>query len=140
MIFVFKAGEDRHRNNIQLGRFGRNRTNVWQYPRPNSFGKPASGDEFTVLHPTVKPVSLVADALADCTERGSDIVVDPFLGSGTTLIAAERVGRICYGIELNPGYVDLTIRRWERFTGLTAVHVPSGQTFAKRQEAARGKS
>jgi DNA modification methylase len=135
LVFVFKKGSDKHRNNIQLGQYGRNRTNVWQYPRVNSSSKTNSEATFTTQHPTVKPVSLVSDAILDCTSRG-DIVLDPFLGSGTTLIAAERVGRICYGVELNPLYLDLIIRRWQSFTGQTAIHSQSGQCFKEREEVA----
>lgn len=138
LVLVFKGGHEQHRNNVQLGRYGRYRTNVWHYPRVNPFGKTNPEAEFTVLHPTVKPVSLVADAILDSTARG-DIVLDPFLGSGTTLIAAERVGRICYGIELTAAYVDLAIRRWQRFTGQAAIHCQSRQPFREREEAADEK-
>lgn len=138
LVFVFKNGNDKHRNNVQLGQYGRYRTNVWQYPRVSSSSKSNSDVAFTRLHPTPKPVSLVSDAILDTTARG-DIVLDPFLGSGTTLIAAERVGRICYGVELSPAYLDLIIRRWERFTGQTAIHCPSGQSFRQREEVACGK-
>jgi DNA methylase len=96
----------RHRNNVQLGKFGRNRTNVWQYPNASTFSKTGDEGNLLALHPTVKPVAMVADAILDCTKRG-DIVLDAFLGSGTTLMAAERVGRVCYGIELEPRYVDV---------------------------------
>jgi DNA modification methylase len=115
MVAVFKHGRAAHRNNVQLGRFGRNRTNVWSYARVGGFGR---GDEadLTAQHPTPKPVAMIADAILDVTVRG-DLVLDPFLGSGSTLMAAERVGRICRGIELDPLYVDLTIRRWQRLTG-----------------------
>ena len=135
LVFVFKNGKDKHRNNIQLGQYGRYRTNVWRYPRVNSSGKANSEAAFTTLHPTVKPVALVSDAILDCTARG-DIVLDPFLGSGTTVIAAERVGRICYGVELSPAYLDLIIRRWQSFTGQTATHSQSGQSFRQREEVA----
>jgi DNA modification methylase len=80
------------------------------------------------LHPTVKPVALVADAILDCTKPG-DIVLDGFLGSGSTLIAAERTGRVCYGLELDPLYVDTIIRRWQALTGATARHAVSGRSF-----------
>ena len=93
LIFVFKKGEVSHRNNIQLGQFGRYRTNVWDYPGINSFTRQTEEGNLLALHPTVKPVALVADAIMDCSARG-DIVLDPFLGSGTTVIAAERTGRI----------------------------------------------
>ena len=128
MIFVFKNGKGPYRNNIQLGRFGRNRTNVWHYPGANTLTR--SGDEGNVLamHPTVKPVALVADALLDCSARG-DIVLDSFLGSGSTLLAAERVGRVCHGMEIEPKYVDLAIRRWQNLTGEHAIHASTGVEF-----------
>jgi DNA modification methylase len=127
-VFVFRNGKGKHQNNIQLGQYGRNRTNVWEYPSINTVSK--SGDEgnLLALHPTVKPVALIADALLDCSARG-DLVLDAFLGSGSTLIAAERTGRICYGIELDPLYVDTAIRRWQRHTGDHAIHVGSGKRF-----------
>ena len=140
-VIVFRNGEKKHRNNIQLGRFGRNRTNVWEYQSIATISK--SGDEgnLLALHPTVKPVALVADALLDCSARG-DLVLDAFLGSGSTLIAAERTGRACYGIELDPRYVDVAMRRWQRHTGDHAVHAVTGKRFNEiasgRQEADRG--
>jgi len=103
LVFVFRNGKERHRNNIQLGRFGRNRTNVWEYAAPNSLSRQTDEGNLQALHPTVKPVALIADALLDCSARG-DVVLDGFLGSGSTLIAAERTGRCCYGIELDPIY------------------------------------
>ena len=128
LVFVFRSGNEKHRNNVQLGQYGRNRTNVWEYPGINTLSK--SGDEgnLLALHPTVKPVALVADALLDCSARG-DLVLDSFLGSGSTLIAAERTGRICHGLELDPLYVDTAIRRWQRHTGDYAVHAASGRRF-----------
>jgi DNA modification methylase len=132
LIFVFKSGKGAHRNNIQLGQFGRYRTNVWQYRRVNSLGSATEESNLKNLHPTIKPVELVADAILDCTARG-DVVLDPFLGSGTTVIATERIGRACYGIELEPHYVDTIIRRWQKFTGQEAVHDGTGQTFAQRE-------
>jgi DNA modification methylase len=138
LIFVFKVGKGPHRNNILLGQYGRYRTNVWNYRRVNSLSRSTDEGCLSDLHPTIKPVELVADAILDCTARG-DIVLDAFLGSGTTLIAAERIGRACYGIELDPCYVDTIMRRWQRFTGLDAVHEPTGQTFTQREkEAADG--
>jgi len=127
-VFVFRNGEGKHRNNIQLGRFGRNRTNVWEYPSINTISKSGAEGNLLALHPTVKPVALVADALLDCSARG-DIVLDAFLGSGSTLIAAERTGRICCGIEIDPLYVDTAIRRWQRHTGDHAIHAVSGKRF-----------
>jgi DNA modification methylase len=128
LVLVFRNGEKKHRNNIQLGQYGRNRTNVWAYPSINSASK--SGDEgnLLALHPTVKPVALVMDALLDCSARG-DVVLDSFLGSGSTLIAAERTGRVCCGIELDPRYVDVAVRRWQRHTGDHAVHAFTKKRF-----------
>jgi DNA modification methylase len=128
LVFVFKSGKEKHRNNIQLGQYGRYRTNIWEYPRVNSSAR--NGEEqLSGLHPTIKPVAMVGDAILDCTSR-NDIVLDPFLGSGTTVIAAERTGRICYGLELDPAYVDIIIRRWQTFTGNIAVHEKSGRSFS----------
>jgi hypothetical protein len=128
LVFVFRNGKGTHRNNVQLGRYGRNRTNVWEYPSINSASRNGEEGNLLVLHPTVKPVALVADALLDCSARG-DLVLDAVLGSGSTLIAAERTGRICCGIELDPLYVDTAIRRWQRHTGDHAVHAASGKRF-----------
>jgi DNA modification methylase len=128
LIGVFKKGTAPHRNNVELGRFGRNRSNVWQYPGANTFSRSSDEGNLLAVHPTVKPVSLVADAIMDCTSR-AEIVLDAFLGSGTTLIAAERVGRRCYGIELDPLYVDAAIRRWQLHTGACAVLAGTTQKF-----------
>jgi len=127
-VHVFKNGTASHRNNIQLGRFGRHRTNVWQYQGANSLGRGTEEGNLLALHPTVKPVALVADALLDCSARG-DVVLDPFLGSGSTLMAAERIGRDCCGLEIDPLYVDTAIRRWQAQTGDDAVHAASGRHF-----------
>src|SRR6516164_15778 len=138
LIFVFKHGRNGHRNNVQLGRFGRNRSNVWHYPGANSFARHGEEGNLLALHPTVKPVALVADAILDGSARG-DIVLDAFLGSGTTVIAAERTGRRCHGLELDPGYVDTAIRRWQAFTGDKARHAGTGRYFddlAREAEAA----
>jgi DNA modification methylase len=128
LIFVFKNGKTPHRNNVQLGQYGRNRTNVWSYPGAITLGQRGEEGNLLALHPTVKPAALVADAILDCSARG-DLVLDAFLGSGSTLIAAERVGRVCYGIEIDPLYVDTAIRRWQRYTGDYAVHGFSGKRF-----------
>lgn len=128
LVFVFKSGIGSHRNNIQLGKHGRNRSNVWNYPNVGVFGRKTEEGSLLAMHPTVKPVAMVADALLDCTDRGS-IVLDPFLGSGTTLVAADRIGRVCYGIELDPAYVDVAIRRLQKLTGLKAVHAESERSF-----------
>jgi DNA modification methylase len=127
LVFVFKYGRSSHRNNVLLGKYGRDRTNVWSYPSPRT---PSEEGNLLALHPTVKPVRLVADAILDCTARG-DIVVDAFLGSGTTVIAAERVGRRCYGLELDPIYVDTIVRRWQAYTGEAACHASSGRPFSE---------
>jgi len=128
LVFVFKRGHDGHHNNVQLGRFGRNRSNVWHYPGVNSFARCGEEGNLLALHPTVKPVAMVADAVLDCSARG-EIVLDAFLGSGTTVIAAERTGRRCYGLELDPAYVDTVIRRWQALTGGSARHAASGRSF-----------
>jgi DNA modification methylase len=130
LVLVFKHGRGAHHNNIELGRFGRHRSNVWDYPGANSFGRATEDGNLLALHPTVKPVAMVADAILDCSARG-DIVLDPFLGSGTTLMAAERTGRCCHGIEFDPGYVDTVIRRWQAFTGEDARHATDGHTFTE---------
>jgi DNA methylase len=129
LVLVFKNGRGRYRNNVELGRHGRNRSNIWNYPSANRFGRNA-GEDFHLLnlHPTVKPVAMLADAMMDCTAR-SELVLDPFLGSGSTLIAAQKVGRKCYGIEIDAHYADLIIKRWQSFTGATAIHEKSGLSF-----------
>ena len=128
LVFVFRNGKEQQRNNVRLGQYGRNRTNVWQYPGVNTFSKQTDEGNLLALHPTVKPVSMVADALLDCSARG-DIVLDAFLGSGSTLIAAERTGRICHGIELDPSYVDTVVKRWQRYSGDHAIHARTGKRF-----------
>ena len=125
---VWRKGKERHRNNVQLGRFGRSRTNVWKYPGANMLSHGAGEGNLLALHPTVKPVALIADAILDSTCRG-DIVLDPFLGSGSTLIAAEKVGRRCRGIELDPAYVDTIIRRWQRWSAGLARRAADGALF-----------
>ena len=119
-IYVFKKGTAPHINNVQLGRFGRHRSNVWDYPSQNTFNRTAKSK--LSLHPTVKPVALVADAIRDCSNRGG-LILDPFGGAGTTLIAAEKTGRRARLIEIEPRFVDVTIERWQRLTGQTAVKV-----------------
>ena len=126
LIFVWKNGEAPHINNVQLGQHGRNRSNVWTYAGVNTF-RVGRLDELST-HPTVKPVALIADAIRDCSRRG-DIVLDPFIGSGTTIMAAERVGRCGYGVELDPLYVDAAVRRWQAFTKQDAVLDGTGKTF-----------
>jgi DNA modification methylase len=128
LIFLFKKGAASHVNNVELGRFGRNRTNVWNYPGVNTFGKDR-GTELA-MHPTVKPVALVADAILDCSKRGG-IILDVFAGSGPTLIAAERAGRRGYGIEIDCHYTDIIIRRFDEVYGLKAVHAESKLDFER---------
>ena len=125
LVCVFKVGDAPHLNNIELGDYRRYRTNVWDYAGVNTL-KANRLDELA-MHPTVKPVALVADAIKDCTRRG-DLVLDAFAGSGTTLIAAENTGRVAYALELDPGYVEVAIARWEKLTGRSAVHAESGLT------------
>lgn len=114
LIFVFKVGTAPHFNAVELGRHGRNRTNVWDYASVNSLA--GSRREDLALHPTVKPTALVADAIEDVTRRG-ELVLDTFLGSGTTLIAAERTGRRFRGLDIDPAYVDVAVERWVAMTG-----------------------
>lgn len=139
LVFVFKKGRAPHINNVQLGRNGRNRSNVWDYPSQNTWSNSSKGK--LSLHPTVKPVALIADAIRDCTNE-HDIVLDPFGGAGTTLIAAERTRRWARLIEIDPSYVDVTIRRWQHLTGKVAMHAetgePFGQTRTAKLERARG--
>ena len=136
LVFVFKNGTDQPRNNILTGQSARNRTNVWQYPCVSSkLGKERKEQRssLTRRHRAVKPVAMVADAIKDCTVHG-DIILDAFAGTGTTLLAAERVGRIAHAIDRNPFYVDLAIRRWEEHTGKVAIHERSMCSFTQVQE------
>jgi DNA modification methylase len=125
---LFKKGKSSHLNNVELGRKGRWRTNVWSYPGASSLGSDARRG--LQHHPTVKPVAMLMDALLDVTNR-ADIVIDPFLGSGSTLIAAERTGRRCRGVEIDPLYVDLIVRRYEAESGREAIVTRSGEAFAE---------
>ena len=124
-VFVFKFGIKPHINNDELGKHGRYRTNVWSYAGVNSFGNDRSD---LALHPTVKPVALVTDAIRDCSHR-KGIVLDAFAGSGTTLIAAERTGRRGYGIEIDPPYCDVIIRRLRTVCRLEATLESAGTSF-----------
>ena len=132
LVFVFRAGSAQHQNNVQLGKHGRNRTNVWDFSSVNVGGP--RGAELK-WHPTVKPAAMVAAAIQDVTRRG-DLVLDTFLGSGTTLVAAERTGRICRGVEIDPSYVDVAIERWEAITGKTAERADSAGSYLAGQEVA----
>jgi DNA modification methylase len=126
MVAVFKAGTASHTNNVELGRHGRYRTNVWEYCGMNSFQN--DRDAKLAMHPTVKPTAMVADAIFDCTRRG-DIVLDPFGGSGTTLLAAQRAGRVARLIELDPAYIDVTLARFHAMTGQCAYNLWTGAHY-----------
>ena len=132
LIFVFKKGTAPHLNTFGLGETGRYRTNVWSYPGVNTFR--AGRDDELAMHPTVKPLAMVADAIRDVSRRG-DVVLDPFGGSGTTLIAAEKTGRKARLLELDPLYVDVICRRWAAFSKSPAVLAETGQTFDEVDEA-----
>lgn len=134
LILVWKSGDAPHINNFELGQFGRTRSNVWDYPGMSAM-QPGRMEQLA-MHPTVKPVALVADAIKDCSRRG-DIILDPFAGSGTVLIAAERTGRKAYALEIDPHYVDVAIKRWQTYTGKQSIHVASGLPFDEA-ETARG--
>ena len=125
-IVVFRVGKASHLNNVELGRHGRSRSNVWNYRGVNTFR--AGRMEELRSHPTAKPVTLVADAMRDCTRRG-DVVLDTFSGSGTTILASERIGRRGYAMDIEPRYVDVAARRWQAFTRKDAIHADSGRTF-----------
>ena len=126
LICAFKHGDAPHINTFELGQHGRHRSNVWNYPGVNTFRAGRMAE--LAMHPTVKPVALVADAMRDCSRRG-DIVLDPFMGSGTTILAAERVSRLGYGLELDPLYVDTAVRRWQAYAKRDAILTSTGQTF-----------
>ncbi len=127
LLPLFKKGDAPHVNNVELGKRGRWRSNVWNYPGASSLGSDARRG--LQDHPTVKPTAMLEDALLDLTNRG-DIVLDPFLGSGSTLIAADQTGRVCRGVEIDPLYVDVIIRRYEAATGNAAVLIETGERFA----------
>lgn len=129
LFFIFARGGAPSRNNVQLGRFGRSRSNVWNYPSAASLARTAEEGNPLAMHPTVKPLALICDILLDASGKG-DIVVDPFMGSGTTLIASEKLGRKARGIEMDPAYCDTIIRRWQHWTGEVAVRAADGMTFA----------
>jgi len=134
-VLVFKKGSEPHLNTFELGQHGRRRTNVWSYAGANTF-KAGRMDELA-MHPTVKPVAMVADAMRDCSTR-KGLVLDPFMGSGTTIMAGEKVGRRVYGIEYDPAYVDIAIGRWQGFTGKDAVLDETGETFDEVQARRAG--
>lgn len=126
LIFLYKNGSAAHVNNVELGRNGRHRTNVWDYAGANTFKRGRLEELRT--HPTCKPVPLLKDALLDCSDRNAAIL-DPFGGSGSILIAAERTNRRAFVLEIEPSYVDASIRRWQKKSGGQAVHAESGQSF-----------
>ena len=128
LLPLFKNGDAPHVNNIQLGKKGRWRSNVWTYPGASTLGSDARRG--LQDHPTVKPTAMLEDALLDLTNRG-DIVLDPFLGSGSTLIAADNTGRVCRGVELDPLYVDVIMRRYEAASGKNAVLIETGESFVE---------
>jgi DNA modification methylase len=134
LVFVFRKGKETHRNNVQLGKFGRNRTNVWRYPGVNTLSKSGEEGNLLALHPTVKPVAMIADAILDCSAR-SEIVLDNFSGVGSTILAAEKVGRVCYAIEIDPVYVDTAVQRWQKNTGEKAVCAATGEYFNQAEVA-----
>jgi DNA modification methylase len=136
LLPLFKKGKAPHIHNVKRGKKGRSRSNVWTYPRARLGSEARQGRQD---HPTVKPVALLEDALLDMSERG-DIVIDPFLGSGSTLIACEKTGRHCRGLELDPLYVEVILRRYEAVTGQAAVLESTGEIYAElavRREAER---
>lgn len=126
LIGVFRVGNQSYQNNVELGRNGRNRSNLWPYSGVVGFG--AERAELLAMHPTTKPVALVADAIRDCTTKG-DIVLDSFVGSGTTIIAAEKVGRRTYALDCEPRFIEVAIRRWQAFTKAEAVLAGDGRSF-----------
>ncbi|SIN67730.1 DNA modification methylase [Parasphingorhabdus marina DSM 22363] len=131
-VALFKNGTAPHVNNIELGRHGRNRSNAWHYDGLNSFV--ADRDELLAMHPTIKPLEMIKDAILDCSNQ-NDIILDPFVGSGTTIVACEQVRRRCRAIELDPLYVDASLRRFIQVTGVEPTHLPSGQSFSEREAA-----
>ncbi len=138
LVFIAKKGRAPHTNNVELGKHGRYRTNVWDYAGVNTFGRSRMAD--LADHPTVKPVALVADAIRDVSMPG-EIVLDAFMGSGTTILAAERTKRRAFGIEIDPRYVDVAIRRWEALTGEKAVLATTGQNLVEvAEERTRAKT
>jgi DNA modification methylase len=132
-VALFKAGTDPNLNNVELGRHGRNRSNLWTYRGMSSFGN--ERDATLALHPTSKPVLMIADAIRDCTKRG-DVVVDTFLGSGSALMAAEETARVFVGSDLDPAYVDVAVRRWQANMRRDAINEATGETFDETADRA----
>jgi DNA modification methylase len=127
-VYVFKVGRESHVNNVELGRHGRYRTNIWSYAGANSFS--ATRDDELAMHPTVKPVALIVDAILDASNP-KDIILDPFSGSGSTLVAAEKTRRVGFGIELDPIYCDVIVDRLSKLMKVEAVHAATGMTWAE---------
>jgi len=137
LVAIFKNGQGHHINNIELGRHGRYRTNVWDYAGANAFGRDRDAD--LADHPTVKPIAMIVDAIKDCSRRGG-LVLDPFGGSGTTILAAERTGRRARVIELDTHYVDVALRRWLRSGGAMPTLADSDETFADVEASRLGET
>lgn len=137
LVFVFKSGTAPHVNNVELGKHGRYRTNLWSYAGANSFGRTRDAD--LAAHPTVKNVAMVADAILDCSHP-KGIILDPFAGSGTTLAAAHKTRRVGYGIELDPIYCDVILQRLQKVTRVEPVHLATGLSLSAitRERAAQG--
>jgi DNA modification methylase len=134
LVFVFRKGKVQHRNNVQLGRFGRNRTNVWTYAGVNTF-REGRMEELSA-HPTAKPVAMIRDAILDVTKRG-EVVLDPFLGGGATLMAAEESARVAYAMDIDPAYVDVALRRWRKETGQEPRRASDDRTLASLEAEQR---
>jgi DNA modification methylase len=130
LIMVFKVGDEPYFNAVELGRHGRNRTNVWDYSSVNTFNKARQSE--LKLHPTVKPAQMVADAILDVSQPG-ELVLDTFLGSGTTLVAAEQTRRRFCGVEIDPGYIEVAMDRWARLTCMTPTLEATGETLEEVQ-------
>ena len=137
LFFVFAKGGAPSRNNVQLGRFGRSRSNIWNYPSAASLARTSEEGNPLAAHPTVKPLALICDILLDASIKG-DIIADPFAGSGTSVIAAEKLGRTARAMELDPHYCDTIIRRWQHWTGNDAVRANDGLTFTALEAEAEG--
>ena len=132
LVFAWKHGSAPHINTFELGQHGRHRANVWDYAGVNTFGRDRMSE--LAMHPTVKPVAMIADAIKDCSRRG-DVVLDAFCGSGTILIACEKTGRKARAIEIAERYVDVAVRRWQVYTGRPATLADTGATFEEVEEA-----
>jgi DNA modification methylase len=139
LVAIFKSGHRTHRNNVRLGKFGRNRSNVWQYPNINTFGRAGEEGNLAALHPCLKPLPLLGDAIMDASAR-SDIILDGFVGAGSTIIAAARAGRRCYALEIDPSYTETAVRRWQAYTRDRARHAGSGRFFDEMEAEAEDQN